>query len=55
MSPERGLVLALGNPLLDMAVLVPDDTLIEKYRLPVDGQVEVGAEQREIFTEVLDK
>ena len=52
---DDGVVLAFGNPLLDMSIVQDNDELINKYDIPVNGQMEVAPGQRELFHEVLDK
>ncbi|KAK7078852.1 hypothetical protein SK128_026465 [Halocaridina rubra] len=44
------LLLAFGNPLLDITAVVKDKTLHEKFHLPVDGQLEVNEKQRALFS-----
>ncbi|XP_076060227.1 uncharacterized protein LOC143036576 isoform X2 [Oratosquilla oratoria] len=54
-STTAPLMVAFGNPLLDMTAVVKDTSLHEKYNLPVDGQLEVTQEQQPIFKEVTEK
>nr|CAH0108166.1 unnamed protein product [Daphnia galeata] len=46
-------VVAFGNALLDMSISVKDDSLINKYGLPCDAQIEVTSEQQGLFSEVI--
>jgi len=51
---EKPLLLAFGNPLLDITAVVKNQDLHLKYGLPVDGQLEVNKTQRNIFSEVME-
>ncbi|XP_046445560.1 adenosine kinase-like [Daphnia pulex] len=46
-------IVAFGNALLDMSISVKDDSLIHKYGLPCDAQIEVTNEQQGLFSEVI--
>ncbi|ROT82301.1 uncharacterized protein [Penaeus vannamei] len=48
----KPLLVAFGNPLLDMTAVVKDRSLHDKFGLPVDGQLEVSNKQRAIFSQV---
>lgn len=38
-------VAMFGNPLLDIGVTVEDESILEKYGLPVDGEMELEEEK----------
>ncbi|KAK3868197.1 hypothetical protein Pcinc_026395 [Petrolisthes cinctipes] len=53
---SRGpLLVAFGNPLLDITAVVKDRSLHHQYQLPVDGQLEVNDTQRAVFNHVMNK
>ncbi|EFX83287.1 hypothetical protein DAPPUDRAFT_100541 [Daphnia pulex] len=52
-SSEPVAIVAFGNALLDMSISVKDDSLIQKYGLPCDAQIEVTNEQQGLFSEVI--
>lgn len=39
------LIAGFGNPLLDITVKIPDDTLLNKYNLNEDDQKEISADK----------
>ncbi|KAF2367106.1 Carbohydrate kinase PfkB [Trinorchestia longiramus] len=49
------LLVAFGNPLLDMTAVVADKRLHVRFSLPTDGQLEVSEEQLELFSLVQDQ
>nr|XP_045603867.1 adenosine kinase-like [Procambarus clarkii] len=49
------LLVAFGNPLLDITAVVKDRGLHDEFQLPVDGQLEVGEQQRALFNLVMKK
>ncbi|KAK8754321.1 hypothetical protein OTU49_015596 [Cherax quadricarinatus] len=49
------LLVAFGNPLLDITAVVKDRSLHDEFQLPVDGQLEVNAQQRALFSLVMKK
>ncbi|KAL7641272.1 UNVERIFIED_CONTAM: hypothetical protein RMT77_008410 [Armadillidium vulgare] len=49
------LILAFGNPLLDMTVVVEDTAIHEKFNLPTDGQLEITDDQRPLFDIVMKR
>ncbi|KAA0203189.1 hypothetical protein HAZT_HAZT003811 [Hyalella azteca] len=54
-SISRPLLVAFGNPLLDMTAVVEDQSLHERFSLPTDGQLEVSEEQKELFNLVQEQ
>ena len=51
---KKPILLALGNPLLDMTTHCERD-LLDKYGLNSDDQIEVGLHQLPLFQEVMDR
>ena len=49
------ILVAFGNPLLDITAVVTDQSLHTQFNLPVDGQLEVNEEQRQLFSIVQEK
>lgn len=52
---SQPLLVAFGNPLLDITAVVKDRTFHDKFVLPVDGQLEVNEQQRPLFSMVMRK
>ncbi|XP_071513399.1 uncharacterized protein [Panulirus ornatus] len=52
---SQPLLVAFGNPLLDITAVVKDRTFHDKFLLPVDGQLEVNEQQRALFSMVMKK
>ncbi|XP_042220016.1 adenosine kinase-like [Homarus americanus] len=49
------LLVAFGNPLLDITAVVKDRGLHDEFQLPVDGQLEITDQQRALFSLVMKK